>query len=386
MIGIDRLGVKWMEVDLDAYASNLDLIRRYSGREVMPVLKADAYGHGAVALARVCEESGISTVIVASLDEGIELRRQGLRVDILILGNLPTSCISELLNYRLTPTLCDPDFALELDRLSRSRGVVTGGHLYVDTGMGRMGLRTDDSLGWWRELRNLTHVKVLWVYSHFAVADELNENSDGFSAEQCSELEAFLTKCGCVLSSHMANSAALLRCRTRHAEPCFRYGTAVRPGLLTYGISPFGRQITMEKLSPLMRLCCRPVMIKRMKKGQSVGYGRTYVLNKDANIITLPVGYGDGIPRNLSQEFVIAIDGIRYPVVGHICMDMLMVNIGEHECSLDSEVEVLGGAALDIDQWSEISGRLPYEILTGLGPRWSRLYHKRGKEVYVLKR
>jgi alanine racemase len=375
-----------MEVDLGVYASNLKLIRRQSGSEVMPVLKADAYGHGAVALSRVCEESDVSTVVVASVDEGVELRRQGFRADILLLGNLPISCIAELLNYRLTPTLCDPYFVLELDRLSRSRGVVTDGHLYIDTGMGRMGLGLGDSLDWWRDLRGLTHVRVRWVYSHFAVADELDDVSDRFSAEQWSVLEAFLARSGCGLSSHMANSAALLRCNNSDEVPWAFGGAAVRPGLLTYGVSPLGGKVEMQGLSPLMRLCCRPVMVKRMKKGDSVGYGRSYVLGEDANIMTLPVGYGDGVPRSLGRGFVVALDGVRYPVVGRVCMDMLMVDMGDQDCSFDAEVDVLGGAALDLLQWSDMSGRLPYEILTGLGPRWTKAYIRNGLLVDVVKR
>ncbi len=386
MGGVDRLGVKWMEVDLGLYASNLQLIRRQSGSEVMPVLKADAYGHGAVALSRVCEESGISTVVVASVDEGVELRRQGFRADILVLGNLPISCISELLNYRLTPTLCDPHFVLELDRLSRSRGVVTGGHLYVDTGMGRMGLGLADSLDWWRDLRCLSHVQVRWAYSHFAVADEMDDVSDRFSAEQGAVLESFLMRSGSGLSFHLANSAAVLRSSAGDGASWALGGAAVRPGLLTYGVSPFGEKMALEGLSPLMRLCCRPVMMKRMRKGDSVGYGRSYVLGEDANIMTLPVGYGDGVPRSLGQGFMVAVDGVRYPVVGRVCMDMLMVDMGDQDCGFDAEVDVLGGAALDLLQWSEMSGRLPYEILTGLGPRWTKAYIKNGLLVDVVKR
>ena len=361
-------------MDLDIFESNLKIMLSHSqAQSLIPVIKADAYGHGATALARVCEQMGLPMVAVATMDEAIALRRQFIKIPILVMGALPQAAISDLLTYRITPTLCDRDFAIVLQRQSRLLGRKTAFHLYVDSGMGRMGQGPEELLLWVDELKSLDHIFCEGIYSHFAVSDEIDEHSEHFSQQQLQRLLQFVEASNIKAKLHMANSGGVIG----HPESHLHY---LRPGLLSYGISPRSDHRSIEGIRPIMRLCCRPLFIKNMKAGDSIGYGRSYVLPHDAKVMTLPVGYADGIPRNLGPHLKVGYKNKCYPVVGRICMDMMMVLIGEDEIPSEAEIVLLGQGALPIEDWSRDSGRIPYELLTGLGKRWSRCYTK-GQQV-----
>jgi alanine racemase len=378
-VSIDRLGLKWVEVDLGVYESNLKLMLTYSeATAIIPVIKADAYGHGASFLARVCEQMQLSMVAVATMDEAISLRRQFIRIPILVMGALPPSAISDLLTYRITPTLCDREFAQNLNRQSRQMGRKTMFHLYVDSGMGRMGQSPEQLLTWMEELKSLEHILCEGIYSHFAVSDEIDEASLLYTQRQTENLLNFVAQAQLNAPLHMANSGAVIA----HPKSHFQ---AIRPGLLSYGISPRSDHRNIEGVRPIMRLCCKPLIIKTMKAGDSVGYGRSFILERDAKVMTLPVGYADGIPRNLGPQLKVAYLNKLYPVVGRICMDMMMVLIGEDEIPNDAEIVLMGEGAMSIEEWSLHSGRIPYELLTGLGKRWSRCYVKEKQVVDIVR-
>ena len=373
-MSVERLGLKWIEVDLDIFESNLKAMLKHSrAQSIIPVIKADAYGHGATALARVSELMGLPMVAVATMDEALALRRQFIKMPILVMGALPQSAISDLITYRITPTLCDRDFAIVLQRQSRMLGRKMPYHLYVDSGMGRMGQAPSELLTWVEELKTLDHIFCEGVYSHFAVSDETDEHSAIFTQEQIQRFLHFVEKSNLKGKLHLANSGAVIA----HPESHLHY---LRPGLLSYGISPRGDHVSIDGVRPIMRLCCRPLIIKHMKAGDSIGYGRSFVLRQDSKVMTLPVGYADGIPRNLGPHLQVGYRDKLYPVVGRVCMDMMMVLIGEDDIPSDAEIVLLGQGALPIEDWSRDSGRIPYELLTGLGKRWSRCYLK-GQQV-----
>ena len=380
-MNVDRLGTKWMEVNLSQFAENLKgMSRHVSPSKVMPVIKADAYGHGAIELARCCERTGIDAVAVATLEEALVLRRAFIKLKILLLGAVPTSLIADMINYRVTPTVCDASFAEQLNAQAKAMGVVQSVQVYVDTGMGRMGTGPEGLLAWFSRWDEWSNLSLEAVYSHLAVSDEWSQTHIDFTEQQrrlffdfCHKISAKKT-----FQRHLANSGAVISLPETWCD-------AVRPGLLSYGISPREDQASLPNVNPIMKLCCRPLVIKAMKAGESVGYGRSHILRSDANIMTLPVGYADGIPRSLGPKLWVGVDGRRYPVVGRVCMDMLMVDLGQDTLPMDTEVVLLGQGGMSIYEWAAGCDRIPYEILTGLGRRWTRCYQRDGQVVEIVR-
>lgn len=370
---VEKLGPKWIRVDLDQWEKNLNWIaKRVHPAQVIPVIKANAYGHGAIKLAQVCEKMGIKTVAVATLREALELRRNFIRMDVLIFGATPKGQILDVINYKVTPTVCDADYAKALQEQARRLGQRVKVHVYVDTGMGRMGQTTEDIHDLIEALPSCPNVEVEGLYSHYAVSDELDSESQSYSEEQWKQLlncyEHFEKKPKLL---HMANSGAVLNHEKSWAQ-------AVRPGLLCYGLA--NGDLDKSEVRPLMSLECLPLYIKRMKKGDSIGYGRVFRLEKDKTIMTLPVGYADGVPRRLGTNLKVSLKGKHYPIVGRICMDMMMVDLGDDTANHDDIVTLMGGEALPIVDWAKFLDTIPYEILTHFGRRWGRLY-TRGDRV-----
>ncbi|MBF0245830.1 MAG: alanine racemase, partial [Planctomycetes bacterium] len=325
---IEKLGPRWLEIDLGAFARNLDIVAKaVAPAQLIPVIKADAYGHGAVPLARQIEKQGFELVAVATLEEAIALRRAFLRIAILVLGAVPEAQIADLLNYGLTPTVCEPHFAEELDRRATELGCSVSVHLYTDTGMGRMGLPLQRIGEAYEQIRKLSHIRISGVYTHFPAADEEDEASRTFTEAQWRNLRAWTDSLDPRPLLHLANSAAVL-------EHTYTHEQAVRPGLLLYGVSPLPSRRLLPGMAPVMSLRCRPLFIKTMEAGEVVGYGRIYKLKSRSRIMTLPAGYADGIPRRIGPFLEVSVKGRRYPVAGRICMDMMMVDIG-----LDAEID-----------------------------------------------
>lgn len=369
-----------MEIDLDAYAENLKTIAEWvAPAQLMPVLKADAYGHGALHLARICEGLGVPMVAVATVEEAMQLRRGFVETPILIFGALPESSLVECLNYHITPTICDLKGAQQLHSAARSLGLRAEAHLYLDTGMGRMGRRPEDLDRDIATILELEHLKLVGIYTHYAVSEEEDPQSLSYTSSQHQSLMDFVQRHHLeALTQHLSNSGAILSNDHGH-------GNLVRPGLMSYGISPRSDGVLPEGLSPILRLCSRPLIVKNMKAGESVGYGRSFKLTEDGSIATLPVGYADGLPRNLGPHLKVHRGGKPYPVVGKVCMDMTMIHLGDDGANEDDEFVLLGEAGPDMQSWSQGSGRIPYEILTGLGARWTRVYRKGGSVVDVVR-
>jgi len=371
-MSIDKLGSKWIKVDLDHFEYNLNWIRnRVQPAAVMPVIKANAYGHGAVKIAQVCERMGFKWLVVASLREALELRRHYVQARILVLGVTSVAQIPDLINYRITPTVCDVDYARALEMQAKRLGQTIAIHVYVDTGMGRMGQLPDGMREMVAVLKDCAHLVWEGLYSHYAVSDESDAESRAFTVLQWQRL----LKCAGELTEinpmlHMSNSGAVLTHLEGKAD-------AVRPGLICYGISPCAMA---TELKPVMSLHCRPLFFKRMKAGESVGYGRVFKLKQDTNILTLPVGYADGVPRRLGSNLSVSIKGKLYPIVGRICMDMMMVDLGETTVGQQTEITLMGGQGPSVETWAKWSDTIPYEIFTSLGRRWSYIYC-RGEKI-----
>lgn len=375
----DSFGSKWVQIDLNHWEHNLNWIKkRVEPAEVMPVIKANAYGHGAVKLASEAEKMGFQTLVVATLREALELRRHFIKTKILVLSVIPAAQVADAINYRITPTICCIEDAKAIGEHAERVGQRVKVQVYLDTGMGRMGQTPVELLQLFQDLESFDHLEVEALYSHFAVADEMDAESQVFTKQQWELLKKAydgIQKPG--LKLHICNSGGVLA----HVE---YKADAVRPGLMCYGIASAGPPELKGQLKPMMSLRCRPLFIKRMKTGESVGYGRVFKLEYDTNIMTLPVGYADGIARRLGAYLKVRVKNKLYPVVGRVCMDMLMVNLGDDQVDLEDEVVIMGEGAAGVEDLAKWTDTIPYEIFTQLGRRWNYVYTRNNKVEEII--
>lgn len=363
------------EIDLSAIAANVALACRLAGPEtrVMAVVKADAYGHGAVPVARVALAAGATWLGVAIPEEAVPLRAAGIASRILVLGPVAPEQAELVADHDLEQCVCDPAQAEVLDRAARARGRVLALHLKVDTGMGRVGLRPRELHGVAEKIRALPSVRLAGLMTHFADAEA---EEPGFAREQLArfaDAARDLAAAGIpVPLRHAANSAALLFLPESRLN-------LVRPGIMLYGYHPRGPRGGPEPpLRPALRLRTAISQIRDVARGESVSYGRTFVAPRDLRVATLPVGYADGCGRLLSNRGQVLIRGRRVPIVGRVCMDMTMVDVsGLPDVRVGDEAVLIGRQGADeitADEVAELQGTISYEILCRIGPRVPRIY------------
>lgn len=362
-----------VQVNLRQLSANLAAIQETVGTnvDVMPILKANAYGHGLIPVARHLQASGAAAFGVAYLEEGILLRQVGVHIPILVLGGIVGDQIPEFLANDLTMTASSVDKLDTIQRVAKRLGKVARVHLKVDTGMNRIGVRWTASPELFRHARANTHVAVDGIYSHFANSDEAD------LADAQRQLERFVW----VLDEaqrvglqprwrHMANSGAIFRLPTSHFD-------LVRPGISLYGVSPSRAVVLPSAIRPALRWVSRVVYFKAIGAGAPVSYGSTWAPTQRTRVITVPVGYGDGYFRALSGRSSVIVRGRRYPIVGRICMDQLMVDIGGDNAWNGDPVTLLGdaeGQSVSIEELAEAAGTIPYEVLTNINTRVPRVY------------
>ncbi|MBO7394122.1 MAG: alanine racemase [Abditibacteriota bacterium] len=356
-------------VDLSAVKSNIEAIKKLvGGRAVMPAVKANGYGHGSVEVAASCIAGGADALCVSCVNEGIELRNAGITKDIIILGSMPSEVCEEIAAYNLTPAVCSLEFA---EALSKAAAKVKEGekqkiHLKLDTGMGRIGVRSEDAPDFAEKLRAFGNLDLEGMFTHFPCSDE---NDRSFTLEQ---IEKF-AKVQSVLKvrlPHAANSGAVLG----YPEAYF---AGVRPGIIVYGYYPSDECPRTIDLKRALTLKTEIAFLKTVPAGTSVSYGRTYKTNRPSKIATLPIGYADGYPRVLSGRGEAAVRGVRVPIVGRICMDMCMADVTDVPgVSVGDEVTLYGGGYdyLSVDKIAEKAGTISYELLCAIGNRVPRIY------------
>ncbi len=366
------------EIDLDALRFNLNQLRGMSDgkADILAVVKANAYGHGAVEVAKELENAGAGIFGVATTEEGIELRRSGLSSPILVLAGTYPEEFEKVIENKLSPVVFDLEIARALDAQGKKAGRQIPVHLKVDTGMNRLGIP-------WREwepalqvLQSLRNLRVEGLMSHFSVAESERPDDLSFTEEQRQRFQA------CVDSArrmgmqpryiHLANSAASAR-----LEPA-RFNL-VRTGLLLYGLHPAPALQSRVSLRPVLRWKTSILSLKRVPAGDPVSYGRTYSCRKESLIATLPVGYADGYNRRLSNRGEVLVRGKRAKIAGIICMDLSMVDVSEISgVQVKDEVILLGKQGSEEIGAAEIAGWLetiPYEVLCAIGKRVPRIYH-----------
>ena len=360
----------WAEVNLDNLEYNFKKISSLlrPKTKILVTIKADAYGHGLIPVSKRLVASGVDFLGVASIDEGIKLRKAGIRIPILVLGLTLKKDIQPLFDFCLTPTICDEELALALDARARALNKKLALHIKVDTGMGRIGVLHDDAFALVKKVHKLKSIIIEGIFTHFPFAD-LNREFTDFQISLFNKLVADLKKSGITIPLvHAANSIGLIDYKDSHF-------TMVRPGLVIYGLHP--KEGLGIKLKPVLSLKTRVIFIKQVPAGYGISYGHAYITKRTTRIVTLPIGYGDGYPRNLSNLARVLIGGRRLCIAGRICMDQIMVDVGRQKPKVGDEVVLIGRQGkqkITAEELAALSGTIPYEIVCGLGSRIPRIY------------
>lgn len=367
----------WAEVNLNALAANFHIVKRRVGANanVMAVVKANAYGHGAVACARRLEGEAADWFGVALPEEGIELRNAGITKPILCLAGFWEGQANLCLQYELVPVVYRVDLIEAFDRAARERGLVADVHVKIDTGMGRLGVRFDELGDFANSIKKFQNIRVDGLMTHFAAADE--PSCGPLTKDQVERFEnavaAFREHGFQPTYRHLANSAAIF------AQPSAG-GNMVRPGGVLYGLwrdilAPADRN---EKFKPVMSLHSRITFLKWVPQGETVGYGCTFEASRKTLVATIPVGYEDGYIRALSNRGHAIIRGIHSTVIGRISMDLTLIDVTNvPEVQLDDEVVLMGheaGLSVTAEDLAKTAGTLSYEVTCGIGKRVPRIY------------
>jgi len=365
------------EINLANLRHNLRVVQRATKSPVWSVLKADAYGHGAKAVARTLERAGTGGICVALLEEAIELREAGIKIPILVMGGYYGGAWGELLRHDLTPVVYDPSHVEALaDEVRFSGSEPIAVHLKVDTGMARLGVAPREVVSLARAL--LRHPEVVFegLMTHFACADSGETESVDHQLSVLDAVTADLASIG--LSPklrHAANSAALFQCPRSHLD-------AVRPGLAIFGIEP--RVGLAQDLRPAMCLRSEIVALRDLAPGDAVGYGATWTARRPSRIATVPLGYADGLGRGLSNKGHVLVRGRRAPIVGTVSMDMIMADVTDvagaelrdEVVALGSQRGLLGTDEITVAEMAAHLGTIPWEVLTNVSRRVPRFYRE----------
>lgn len=379
---VSTLKRTWAEINLDHLTHNFESIQKRvgEGTGVLGVVKADAYGHGAVRMAKHMEKIGARYLAVSSLDEARELRCGGITMPILILGHTPPEMVEELLKLNITQTVSAFAKAEEYNAAAEKCGGVLRVHIKVDTGMSRLGflVRGEHFEGGVNAIAAscaLPHLKAEGIFTHFATADMDGEESAAYTREQFSVFTSVIDALGKKKISfalrHCANSGAVLRYPEMYLD-------MVRPGILLYGV---GKDAHALGLRPVMSLKTTVSTIKVFDADTTISYARTYRTEQKTRVAVLPIGYADGLMRALSNKLQVYTPYGTAQQVGNICMDMCMVNIAElPQVEVGDEIEIFGEHIL-CDTNAALCGTIAYELLCAVSKRVPRCYYEDGKQV-----
>ncbi len=359
-------------VDLAALKSNIDAVRSLAGEaRIMGVVKANAYGHGLIRTSKEMLSMGVDELGVAFLEEGIALRKAGVNAPILVLGGIIGNQINHFIEYNLQMTASSVFKLRQIEETAATVGKTAEIQIKIDTGMRRIGIREENAPQLFAAAAESKHCQVKGVFSHFAAS----HSSDGaFMREQLRRfldvLEWYPRNGVPVPVRHIANSGAVLQ----HPDAIL---DMVRPGIMLYGVYPSNEVKRTVQLTPALSFKTRIVYFKVVRKGQRIGYDGTWTARDDTRIITLPVGYGDGYMRALSNKACVLLNGNRYPIAGSISMDQCMVDIGMDSGYIDDEVALIGSQGqqtITCEELAALCGTIPYEILTNINTRVPRYY------------
>lgn len=362
----------WADVDLEAIAANVAALKAQAAAPALiAVVKADGYGHGSVAVARAALAGGADWLAVALVEEGRQLREAGITAPVLLLAEPPVDAIPALLAADLVPAVYRPAFVDALDAEGRRRGRPVDVHLKLDTGMRRVGVPPADWDDAFARLRSAQGLRATGLWSHFAVADEPDHPfvlqqtelfQRGVEAAEAAGLRPQLR--------HLCNSAGTLHLHDHHWD-------AVRPGIAIYGLDPAPGLVSPVDagLRPALSWWSRISLVKRLAAGEAVSYGLRWRALEPTTVATVPVGYADGVPRRLSGVLQVVVRGQRVQQVGTICMDQLLVDVGDLEVEPGDDVALIG-EGVSAQDWASWIGTIAYEVVCGVGARVPRVHRE----------
>ena len=365
----------YLKIDLDAIVHNFRAVGEKAGVPVMAVVKADAYGHGAIPVARVlaplCAFFGVSSV-----SEALELRQAGIEKPILILGHTPVDLFPTVIKQDIRPTIFSMDDALALSREAQKQNKVAPFHFAVDTGMSRIGFQaTEESASICAQIAKLPNLEAEGLFSHFATADCRDLSQSQTQAKLFAEFDKMLKDRGvCVKLRHLDNSAGIMNFDCHYEM--------VRSGIVTYGLYPSDEvNPQLLDLKPAMSWYSHISHIKTLPAGRSISYGGTYTTTKDTVVATIPAGYADGYRRSLSNKFYVEIHGQKAPILGRVCMDQMMVDVTDiPDAKLGDKVVLMGGQ-ISVEEIAAAADSFNYEFICGMSRRTPRLYYQGGKLI-----
>ena len=360
----------WAEINLNAITHNLKEIRRHINKntKLCAVVKANAYGHGAIAVAKCALDVGADYLAVATVDEGLELRGAGFTCPIIILGLIPPNAADESVANNLTITVADINIANKVSLAAFEQNKIAKVHIKVETGMGRIGVNVEEAANLAEKINQLPNIKIEGVFSHFALADVKDKS---FVYEQLklfnSAVDAIQSRGINIEIRHIAESAAILEIPDAHFD-------MVRSGIITYGLYPSDEVQHTIELQPAMKLCAKIAFIKNIKAGTSIGYGREFIAKRDSIIATLPIGYADGYIRAY-KGFNAEIRGQLVPIAGRVCMDQVMIDVTDiKDVKIGDVVTLFGSKNISIDDAANHLHTINYEVTCLVSNRVSRFY------------
>ena len=375
-MGQDSISVRraWAEVDLGKLEKNYLSLKSHVGLAVgvVGVVKAEGYGHGAVAVARRLESLGARMLATATVEEAVELRRAGLSTHILVLGGCRPGQEEDVIEHGITPAVYSPQALEGLSLAAGKAGKAVKYHLKVDTGLRRLGIRSEDAVNFLRKASELRGVELEGVFTHFAASDETAH--DEFTRSQLTTFRGVLedvARAGFeVRYRHAANSGGTIF----HPRSWL---DMVRPGISLYGVNPsLDRETSL--IEPILTFKARVLLVKRVAPGETIGYGRTFEASRESVMATLGVGYADGLNRLLSNRGRVIIRGRYAPMVGNVSMDLTTVDVtGVPEVQIGEEAVIVGrDGEAELTAWdmAKLLGTVPYEVLTSIGSRVERVY------------
>lgn len=374
----DALRAAWVEINITNLDYNIKQIKEKvgEGKKITGIIKADAYGHGAVKVATVLRANGIDSFGVASLSEAIRLRKAGFVLEeILVMGLTPDPYVDTIIEYRLSPVVCDFKNAETISKAAKKANIIIDGYIAIDTGMGRIGYDTENSasIDDIRMIQNLSNFRIRGLFSHFATADAADKTYATVQEQRFMVFYKKLLRAGITLPSRtLANSAAIMEIASAHYE-------MVRPGIILYGCYPSNEvDMTQLDLRPVMSVKSNIIQLKKVPAGNSISYGRKFTTRQDSLIATIPLGYADGLPRPYSSKGKVIVNGVFAPIAGNICMDQCMIDVTHAPYPrLGDEVTIMGKDGIyeiSADDIATATGTINYEILCAFGQRLPKVY------------
>ena len=369
----------WVEINLNNLDFNIKNIKTKIGdREMIGVIKADAYGHGSVKVAEVLRANGCKTFAIATIQEAITLRDAGAKEEIILLGLVPDMYADTVVQYDITPVVCDSSNAAAINAAAKAADKTVHGLIAVDTGMGRIGYLADEAEAAAEDIKKiqaLENFKIKGLFSHMSTADALDKTFSHQQEEKFNKFYSVLTSAGInIPMKTLANSASVMEIPSVYFDAC-------RPGIILYGCYPSDEVDKNElAIKPVMSVKANIVHLKDVPEGFSVGYGRKFISTRPSKIATLALGYADGYPRPYSQYAKVIVNGHIAPIAGNICMDQCMVDVTDvPDVKVGDEVIIMGTDGTHTilaDDIARATGTINYEIVCAFGQRLPKVYVK----------